>query len=99
MASYWVTFRLERTSTYGIRHEALTQAVAGLGPRWWTEPTSFILFESVASIDEVAEVVKDAIDPAIDMALVGMPDYKSARVIGHLEDNDLFELMPFTKKA
>jgi len=67
--------------------------------RWWTESTAFIVFESDSSIDAVASAVKKAINEAVDIALIGMPDYKSARAIGAIQDGDIFKLMPFTKKA
>jgi hypothetical protein len=99
MAVYWLTFRLEMNATYSNRHQALMDAVERISTGWWTEPTSFLVFESDQSIDGVAGTAKSAINPAIDLVLIGMPDYKSARVIGTVTDPDLFKLVPFTKKA
>lgn len=99
MAAYWLTFRIEQDSTYSTRYEKLIDAIRGIASKWWIEPTSFLLFESSLGIDQVASTVKSAINPRTDLALVGMPDYKSARIIGASTDDDLFDLMPFTKKA
>lgn len=67
--------------------------------RWWTDPTSFVLFESDLSIDGLAPHLKAAIDLDRDIAIVGMPHVKSARVTGNVYDHDLFELLPFVTVA
>jgi hypothetical protein len=98
--TYWLTFRLADDATYSTRLDKLTKAVQDVtAGTWWVEPTSFLLFQSASDIDAVAAIVKAAINPAKDIVLIGMPDYKSARIIGASTDPDLFKLMPFTKKA
>ncbi len=101
MAVFWVTFRIKKDSTYDQRYEALKAAVEAVkeGTRWWIEPTSFFLFKSQHTIDQVAARVKSALNTSSDMALIGMPEFKDARVVGKLEDEDLFQFMPFTKRA
>lgn len=99
MAVYWLTFRLETDATYNDRYDKLIEAVDILSTRWWVEPSSFLLFESGNKIDEIARAVKTAITPSKDLVLIGMPEIKSARVIGKVTDQTLFDLMPFTKKA
>ena len=99
MAAYWMTFRINDDPGYAERYDGLIEAIRKLAERWWVESTSFILFESALSIDEVATIVKAEVDPTEDLALIGMPDYKSARAVGAVTDGDLFTLMPFTKKA
>jgi hypothetical protein len=94
-----MTFRIADDQQYAQRYDNLVEAVRTIASEWWTESTSFLLFESALSIDDVAAKVKDAINPAKDLALIGMPDYKSARAVGAVKDGDLFKLMPFTKKA
>lgn len=98
-AVYWVTFRIAERSNSGARYQALMDSLREItkGP-WWVESTSFVLFRSDLDIDDVALTVAACIDSTMDLALVGMPDFKSARAIGHTTDPDLFELMPFTKK-
>jgi hypothetical protein len=99
MSVYWLTFRIENDAGYRNRYDALIEAIRVISSKWWVEPTSFLLFESARDIDGVAAVSKAAINPRIDMALVGMPDFKSARLVGASTDQDIFALMPFTKKA
>ncbi len=99
MAVYWLTFRLKEDATYSDRYDALIEQVKGIQHMWWVDASSFILFEATSSIDDIAKFIKGAIDPAKDLVLVGMPDFKDARVIGALKDQDLFTLMPFTKNA
>jgi len=43
---------------------------------------AFLLFESSHDIDQIAAAVTAAFNPRTDMALVGMPEFKSARLIG-----------------
>jgi len=101
MAVYWLTFRIKKVGDYDARYEALKAAVLAVkeGPKWWVEPTSFILFKSQKNIDQVAAKIASALALNVDMALIGMPEVKDARVVGNLEDDDLLEFMPFTKRA
>jgi hypothetical protein len=67
---------------------------------WWKEPTSFIMFYSTKTIDQIAAAVKGAIDERIDLALIGMTELQDARYIGALKfQSDLLKLMPFAKKS
>ena len=99
MAVYWLTFRLASDATYSDRYDALKESIRGMASAWWYEPSSFFLFESSEDIDRVAANVGSVINAAKDIVLIGMPDYKSARVLGASTDKDLFKLMPFTKYA
>lgn len=98
---YWMTFRLEDDGTWQRRYDALKSTISDCttGSKWWVEPTSFILFRSEAKIDELAALVAEAIDTETDVALLAMTDYKSARVIGSVQDSDLFSLWPDAKRA
>jgi hypothetical protein len=99
MAIYWLTFRLQEDADYDDRYQALVDAIQRITTRWWVEPSSFMLFESSRDIDGVAASVKAAIAESKDLVLIGMPDYKTARLIGKSDDDDIFKLMPFTKRA
>jgi hypothetical protein len=99
MAVYWLTFRLEYDATYDQRLKKLNDAIDRIAPQWWVEPTSFLLFECGENIDGVAQAAKAAINPRTDMVLIGMSEFKTARVIGNVTQTALFDLMPFTKKA
>jgi hypothetical protein len=98
---YWLTFRLENDYTYQARLERLTNTIERLasGYRSWWEPTSFVVFANVGQIDRVAQAIKAAINPNTDLVLLGMPNYKDARLIGRSLDPSIFLLMPFTKKV
>ena len=99
MSAYWLTFRLADDPDYAERYDRLIEVVRQITQRWWVESTSFVLFESALSIDEVATKIKGALNTAKDLALIGMPDFKSARLVGASQDAALFNLMPFTKRA
>lgn len=90
---YWVTFRIADVGNWKARYGAVQQAVKELTlGSWWTDPTSFIVFQSDQTIDTIAAHIRAALDPDQDIAVVGMPNIKSARVVGNVEDPDLFTL-------
>ena len=100
LKTYYVTFRIADVGDYDHRYETLVEEIRQIAHKvWWTEPTSFILFPSTLSIDEVAAVVAQAMDLRVDIAVVGMPEVKSMRVIGANEDQTIYDLVPFAKKA
>ena len=98
--AFWVTFRIASTGDYDARYKKLNDDLSAISDsgKWWIESTSFYLFESALSIDDVAQTVANAFDPERDLALVGMPNFKSARAVGAITDGDLFKLLPFAKK-
>lgn len=101
MATYWITFRIEQRTvngrSYAERYEALQQAVLGSATRYWQEPTSFIAFETSASIDAVSTVCKASIAPSHDLFLVREMDKQNARICGQNGDKDIQDLMPYLK--
>lgn len=100
MATYWMTFRIADDAGYTKRYEQLVEAIRQItNSSWWVEPTSFLLFASDKDIDGVAAIAKASFNPRTDMALIGMPDFKSARLVGSSTDQDIFALMPFTKNV
>ena len=98
---YWVTFRLEEDSTWKQRYNALDSAISDAteGGKWWKEPTSFYLFRSELEIGDLVTAIKGAISTRTDVVVIGKPDYKTARVIGTVEDDDIFTLWDWVKKA
>ena len=104
MATFWVTFRIADEYVDGhddddrrlMLYEAIRQASNG---KWWKEPTSFVLFSSDLSIDAIAEQIRDAISPIHDIVLIREDGVKSARVVGLVEDEDLFEFMDYAQYA
>jgi hypothetical protein len=95
MSVYWLTFRLEDDKRYGL----LLDVVDRVSESWWTEPSSFFLFDSGGDIDSIARRVSSVVDTAKDTVLIGMIDSRTARVIGTVTDKTLFHLMPFVLKA
>lgn len=99
MSTYWLTFRIHDSGNSQERRDDLYKALDNLSSAWWIEPTSFVVFESDSSADAIASKVKGAFDPSIDLALLGMTDFKTARLIGASEDTDIFQMIPFLKRV
>src|SRR5690349_14436287 len=103
MSTYWVTFRIHDQTiggrTYEKRYSDFVDAVRNQATMWWTKPTSFICFASNNDIDAICSSIKGQLAPAYDLFLIGMPDYKSARIWGANDDDDIYKLIPFLKKA
>jgi hypothetical protein len=100
VSTYWLTFRIHEDSTYEKRRDALYDAISKLTPEWWVEPTSFVAFESQSDIDTIAARAKSAIHPNTDLVLIGMTDFKSARLVGKSDDfQTLLKLVPFVKRV
>lgn len=101
MATYWLSFRIADDAGYSDRYDKLIETVKALktGNNWWFETTSFFIFDSEHNADGIAASVKKAISPTVDIAILGMTDFKTARAIGAVKDQDIFTLVPFMKKA
>ena len=99
METYWLSFRLKDDQTYDRRYEALSQAIRFRTDKWWIEPSAFFLFRSASTIDQLAQAVRDAIDPSKDLAIIGMSNIKACRIVGDNQDTDVFELVPFAKMS
>lgn len=67
MAQYWITFRLKNNLDYTRRYRAFTDAIKQAGEMLWDEPTSFVAFESDASIDDIGQFLLTFIDPNVDI--------------------------------
>ena len=97
--TYWLTFRIHDIGNYQERRDDLYKALDKLSSMWWIEPTSFVVFKSDSSADTIASKVKEAIDPRFDIALLGMTDIKSARLIGASKEDDIFQMISFLKRV
>lgn len=97
MAVFWLTFRIEHNATYGQRYETLLETIQMNSSSVWDESTSFYVFDANATIDGMASSIKASIDPKTDMALLGMPYFKDARLIGDSVDKKIYGLMDFLK--
>lgn len=104
MATYWMTFRIAERRVDGRddddRRAALYETVRlATNRQWWKEPTSFVLFRSEYSITDTVDAIRTAISEQHDLVLLRDLDTKAARVLGVVEDTDLFDLMPYVERA
>ena len=97
--TYWITFRIAPTGNHEQRYQDVLAEVRKLtSDIWWTELSHYLLFHSDRSIDDIAVQILAKIDFEADMALISKTDAQEARLVGHLEDALLYELMPNVKK-
>lgn len=94
MNTYWTTFRIHDDASYRTRYDSLVKAIGEAADQttWWSEPTSFFMFKSRFTIDDIAQHLKKAIAPDRDVVLLAMNEVKSARLIGTTNDRDIFRL-------
>ena len=99
--TYWLTFRIHEDSGYAETYRELNDTIQTLttGGKWWYETTAFYLFSSSSSIDAIARSVGSVIRLDRDLVVIGKTDYKTGRVVGKCEDDDIFDLVPFMKYA
>lgn len=101
--TYWLTFRIHNETvngkTYSQRYDAFYNVIKEHLEEWWVPPTSFVAFSSESSIDAIAAALKAPLSARYDMFLLGMADYKSGRIFGKNDDQDIFKLMPFLKEV
>ena len=100
MKSYWMSFRIKNDAGYADAYDSLVKAVGEVADQtnWWSETTSFYIFQSENSTDQIANHLKQSIRPDRDLIVLGLPNYKGGRVIGKCDDQDIFDLFPGMKK-
>ncbi len=102
MPVYWVTFRFdEQASGERSRDERVAEfhaVLSELTDKIWAEPAAFIVFQAAPSIEVVASLLRDAIDPASDMFLLHEIDREDAIICGTYSDTDILVFMPHLKK-
>ncbi|NML95455.1 hypothetical protein [Novosphingobium olei] len=95
-----MSFRIHEDAGYNVTYEKLIAAVRkSVAGNWWYEPTSFYAFESELGISDLAATLKAAIRSDRDLIILGMPDFKSGRIIGKCDDQDIFKIIPFMKNV
>ncbi len=105
MAVFWITFRISEKTvsgrSYETRYTDLVEAIqtSAAGTKYWQEPTSFLAFESIHPIETLAARFKAKIAPSYDLFLLRQMDVKDAMICGQFDDQDIFTLMPYLKKA
>tara|TARA_R110000787_G_scaffold281584_1_gene392996 strand:- start:1029 stop:1331 length:303 start_codon:yes stop_codon:yes gene_type:complete len=82
MTKYWATFRLTSNASYSTRYNALIQAFKEAGSNFWSEPTSFLAFDSKYDIDDIAQHLKKAIDVRTDVVLIREINVIDSRYVG-----------------
>jgi len=97
MTIYWITFHVEDEivggKNWNDRYNALIAAIDRNSSRWWYETTSFIVFDSISSIDGLAYKFKATIAPFL--FLLRVMDSRSARVCGRITDQTIFMVTPY----
>lgn len=97
---YWINFRLGEGGEQAARRDALDSVLSKLaGPQdaRWTVTDGFLLLQSVYPLGTVATRIKAAIDPAADMAVIGMLGFDKGWVLGEVEDPRIFDMAPGMK--
>ena len=98
--TYWITFSIAKTGNPEERYQDVLAELRKLtSDVWWTELSHFILFNSQHSIQDIAVQILAKIDFAADFALISRVDTQEARVMGHVEDAMIYELMPYVQKV
>jgi len=102
MPVYWVTFRLdEQASGDKPKEQRLAEfqsVFAELTDKVWAEPAAFVVFEAAPSMEVVASLLRDAINPATDMFLLHEIDREDAIICGTYSDPDILLFMPHLKR-
>ena len=103
MSVYWLTFRIHEAEVGGRSQERrsadLNETIRKVTTQWWVESSSFIVLESSHGLVHIITSCKAAIAPSHDLLLVRAMDTKSAYITGLVQDQDIFKLMPYLKKA
>ncbi|WP_031371875.1 hypothetical protein [Lysobacter antibioticus] len=103
MATFWLSFRIAYETvggkTYETRYNDFTNTLAGLRTKYWEETSSFMIFESAFSIDQIATKAKAAFAPSTDIFVIRDLNRQTARACGNIKDQDLFVLAPYAKKV
>lgn len=102
---YWLNFRLAEVNTtkgdYQKRYENLVEALQRLvSGAWWVEGTSLVVFRCSKSIDDIVAAIKGPIAENLDIVVIGMPYWKTMRLIGAAKDAATLQaLVDFMKKV
>lgn len=99
MSTFLVSFRIEHTGNYNDRYNSLNDAITQSKGTWWAETTSYYVKVTSETIESFTSRLKKCINPQHDILLVLDANVKSGRICGAVEDQDIFQLLPFLKKA
>lgn len=97
-----LSFRIENTKVgsrdYNTRYTALTGYLTSIATTLWDDSTSFLVFETESSINEILRECKKAIAPTHDLFFIRQVDFKLTYICGLVHDNSIFKLIPGAKK-
>ncbi len=99
MTTYMASFRIAKFGDDNERRENLEAEILNSSTRHWKDTTSFLIVEVEDTIGNLAARAKQWIDTSMDVVLFRTLGTQDARVIGAVEDQDLFKLMPYCKRA
>lgn len=101
MAVYWTTFRFSAAQAGGRspeqRRRAFEAVLTDLTDKVWAETPAFVVFAAPASIEVVAALLQEAIDPSCDMFLLHEIAGEEAIICGAYADPDILAFMPHLK--
>ncbi|HVJ51489.1 MAG TPA: hypothetical protein VM689_03460 [Aliidongia sp.] len=94
MAVYWISFRFDDDPGQAERRYALTKSIHTHKKRYWDRTDNFVIFESVHTLEFLADSFKRHLDRRRDLFLLCELATQSAVLYGHNTDPDVLELMP-----
>jgi phage tail sheath gpL-like len=97
MAVYWISYRLNADPGRTERQYALIKAIHAYKKRYWDRTESFVIFETMHTIEFLTEVFKDQINLRTDLFLLRDLDAPSAVLCGANTDPDIMTLMPYCR--
>lgn len=97
MAIFCITFRIHADNGYTERYDSVVEAIKKCchGNVYWSEPTSFVLFENPSTSDKVSAYIdaNSTFDDRKDILCVINLSQKGYSAIGNVTDQDLEKLM------
>lgn len=96
MTTYLLTFRLSESHrafpSYVERYDALTSLAETHS--YWKEPTSFYIFQSTKTANQLIKNIESAIDASEDVVLLRAITSGPYYLIGKCEDDTISSLIP-----
>jgi hypothetical protein len=104
IGTFWLSFRItdnvKTQRSFDRRYEDIIQVISRhISGEYWEESSSFIIFESRSTIDQIVHDAKIAVDPRYDLFLIRRLDVKQARICGKTTDENIYKMMPYLKKV
>ncbi|GBQ55451.1 hypothetical protein AA16373_0456 [Komagataeibacter swingsii DSM 16373] len=104
MYPMWISYKLREDKAddpinkYSDRYKNLMAALKVMSPDFsWSEPSSFHVINSKFGIETCLEVLKKAINPQIDIVVLGVFYEHPIYIIGHNENDSIYKLISCIK--